>query len=190
MKFLVTGGAGFLGINLIRYLKERGHDVVSIDIADFNYPDVKDKITVINGDIRDKQIVHVATMEVDVVIHTAAALPLYKAEDIFSTDIEGTRNLLEASKENKVQRFIHISSTAVYGIPNHHPLYEDDKLDGVGPYGKAKIAAEEECLNYRRTMCVPIIRPKSFVGPERLGVFALKISAMQFTYVPLSIKTK
>ncbi len=174
MKFLVTGGAGFLGINLIRYLKSRGHKIVSLDIADFNYADMKDKITVINGDIRDKQIVHVATMDVDVVIHTAAALPLYKPEDIFSTDIQGTRNLLEASKENKVQRFIHISSTAVYGIPDHHPLYEDDKLDGVGPYGKSKIAAEEECLKYRRTgMCVPIIRPKSFVGPERLGVFAL-----------------
>jgi len=173
MKILVTGGAGFLGINLVRYLKERGHDVVSLDIAEFNYQDMKDKITVINGDIRDKQIVHLSTMEVDIVIHTAAALPLYKAEDIFSTDIEGTKNLLEASKENKVQRFIHISSTAVYGIPDHHPLYENDKLDGVGPYGKSKIAAEEECLKYRRTMCVPIIRPKSFVGPERLGVFAL-----------------
>ncbi len=173
MKFLVTGGAGFLGINLVRYLIERGHDVVSLDIAEFDYPDIKDKITVINGDIRDKQIVHVATMNVDVVIHTAAALPLYKVEDIYSTDIEGTKNLLEASKENKVQRFIHISSTAVYGIPDHHPLYENDKLDGVGAYGKAKIAAEEECLKYRRTMCVPIIRPKSFVGPERLGVFAL-----------------
>ena len=51
MKFLVTGGAGFLGINLVRYLIERGHDVVSLDIAEFAYPDIKDKITVINGDI-------------------------------------------------------------------------------------------------------------------------------------------
>ena len=174
MKFLVTGGSGFLGINIVRYLVNKGHEVASLDVADFDYPDMKDKIKIINGDIRDKQIVHLAAMDIDVVIHTAAALPLYKPEDIFSTDIQGTRNLLEASKENKVGRFIHISSTAVYGIPDHHPLYEDDKLDGVGPYGKAKIAAEEECSNYRRMgMCVPIIRPKSFVGPERLGVFAL-----------------
>lgn len=174
MKFLVTGGAGFLGINLVRYLVERGQEVVSLDVAGFDYPDMKDKIKVITGDVRDKQIDHIATMDIDVVIHTAAALPLYKPEDIFSTDIEGTKNLLEAAKENRVQRFIHISSTAVYGIPDHHPLFEDDKLDGVGPYGKAKIAAEEECLKYRRmNMCVPVIRPKSFVGPERLGVFAL-----------------
>ena len=75
---------------------------------------------------------------------------------------------------NKVKRFIHISSTAVYGIPDHHPLIEEDRLDGVGPYGIAKIAAEEVCLEYRaKGMIVPIIRPKSFVGPERLGVFAL-----------------
>ncbi len=67
-----------------------------------------------------------------------------------------------------------ISSTAVYGIPDHHPLLEDDELVGVGPYGRAKIAAETECLQFRaKGLCVPIIRPKSFVGPERLGVFAL-----------------
>jgi nucleoside-diphosphate-sugar epimerase len=69
---------------------------------------------------------------------------------------------------------IHISSTAVYGIPDHHPLYETDKLNGVGEYGKAKIAAEKICEEYRMNgMVVPILRPKSFIGPERLGVFAL-----------------
>jgi nucleoside-diphosphate-sugar epimerase len=82
--------------------------------------------------------------------------------------------MIEAAEKFKVQRFVHISSTAVYGIPDHHPLFETDKLDGVGPYGKAKIQAEEECLNFRKKgMCVPIIRPKSFIGPERLGVFDL-----------------
>src|SRR3989338_5391186 len=112
--------------------------------------------------------------DVDIVVHTAAALPLYKKEDIFSTDIKGTRNVLQAAFDNKVKRVIHISSTAVYGIPNHHPLYETDKLEGVGPYGKAKILAERVCEDYRQKgMCVPILRPKSFIGPERLGVFAI-----------------
>jgi nucleoside-diphosphate-sugar epimerase len=69
---------------------------------------------------------------------------------------------------------IHVSSTAVYGIPDHHPLYEDDKLEGVGPYGECKVKAEEICKEFRaKGLCVPIVRPKSFVGPERLGVFAL-----------------
>ncbi len=174
MKFLITGGAGFLGINLARYVHLHGHEIFSLDIVPFDYPDMNDKITIITGDIRDKELVNKSLAGIDIVIHTAAALPLYKPEDIFSTDVTGTRNLLESAEKNKVKRFIHISSTAVYGIPDHHPLYEDDKLDGVGAYGKAKIAAEEECLKYRaKGMCVPVIRPKSFIGPERLGVFDL-----------------
>jgi nucleoside-diphosphate-sugar epimerase len=69
---------------------------------------------------------------------------------------------------------VHVSSTAVYGIPDHHPLREEDPLHGVGPYGEAKVEAEALCVGYRaKGLCVPILRPKSFVGPERLGVFAL-----------------
>ncbi|KAB8144053.1 NAD-dependent epimerase/dehydratase family protein [Chloroflexia bacterium SDU3-3] len=171
--FMITGGSGFLGINMARYLLERGHKVVILDIADFDYPEL-DKVTFVKGDIRDRAAVDQATKGADIVIHTAAALPLYKAEDIFSTDIDGTRNVLQSALDNKVDRMIQVSSTAVYGIPDHHPLLEDDRLDGVGPYGIAKVQAEEVCKQYRsKGLCVPIVRPKSFVGPERLGVFAL-----------------
>ncbi len=174
MKILVTGGSGFLGINLIRYLVKRNHLVVSLDIADFDYSDMRDKIKIIRGDIRNYVIVEAAMNEIDVVVHTAAALPLYTPEVIYSTDVKGTRVLLHEAYMKKIERFVHISSTAVYGIPDHHPLYETDKLDGVGPYGKAKIEAENVCLEFRKKgMCIPIIRPKSFIGPERLGVFAL-----------------
>lgn len=171
--FLITGGSGFLGINLIRYLLKKGEKVVSLDLAPFDYPE-KNKITAIVGDIRDKKTVDKAMQGVDVVVHCAAALPLYKKEDIYSTDIDGSKNVIEAAYKHKVDRFIHISSTAVYGIPDHHPLYEDDQLVGVGPYGESKIKTEKVCAEYRKKgMCVSIIRPKSFVGPERLGVFAL-----------------
>lgn len=173
-RVLITGGAGFLGINLVRYLLERNYIVRSLDFAEFEYADCKDKIEIIKGDIRDKGAVSKSMEEVDIVVHTAAALPLYSEEDIFTTDIDGTRLLLTEAFSRNVKRFIHISSTAVYGIPDHHPLYENDKLDGVGPYGKAKIAAEEECFKFRdQGKCVPVLRPKSFIGPERLGVFAL-----------------
>ncbi|MCX6175591.1 MAG: NAD(P)-dependent oxidoreductase [Ignavibacteriales bacterium] len=174
MKILVTGGAGFLGINLIRFLLQKNYEIVSLDISDFDYPDVKNKIKIIKGDIRNKVTVESALQNVDIVIHTAAALPLYSPEEIYTTDVQGTHTLLHEAFMKNVKRFIHVSSTAVYGIPNHHPLYENDKLDGVGPYGKAKIEAENLCLEFRKkNMCVPILRPKSFIGPERLGVFAL-----------------
>lgn len=172
-KYFITGGAGFLGINLVRYLLAKKHKCVSYDIAEFDYPEQK-KVTIYTGDIRDFETLKKAMKGADVVIHTAAALPLYSEEDIMSTDVDGTRNVLEAALQNKISRVVHVSSTAVYGIPDHHPLVEDDRLDGVGPYGKAKILAEEECLKYReKGLVVPIIRPKSFIGPERLGVFAL-----------------
>ena len=173
MKFLITGGAGFLGINLCRYLKKRGHSVRSLDIADFDYPD-KARYDVIKGDIRDRTAVRKAMKGIDVVVHAAAALPLYSKEEIYSTDVIGSQIVIEEAYRAKVKRFIQISSTAVYGIPNHHPLYENDALIGVGPYGEAKIEAEKVCESFRKKgMCVSILRPKSFVGPERLGVFAI-----------------
>lgn len=170
---LITGGAGFLGINLTRYLLARGHRVVSLDVAPFDYPE-RDRITIFEGDIRDPSAVARAMAGVDIVVHTAAALPLYSPEDIYSTDIDGLRNVLQAAFDAQAERLVHISSTAVYGIPDHHPLAEEDRLDGVGPYGEAKVEAEEICQEFReRGLCVPVIRPKSFIGPERLGVFAL-----------------
>jgi nucleoside-diphosphate-sugar epimerase len=172
-RYLITGGAGFLGINLVRYLLAQGHEVVSQDIADFEYPE-RDRVTVHTTDIRDRAAVDRAMEGVNIVVHCAAALPLYKKADIFTTDVLGTRNVLESALQHGVDRVIQISSTAVYGIPDHHPLFEDDHLDGVGSYGRAKIKAERVCMDYRKKgLCVPIIRPKSFVGPERLGVFAL-----------------
>lgn len=172
---MVTGGAGFLGINLVRYLLARGHRVTSLDLVPFDYEDCRDKIREVQGDIRDIAAVREALAGAQIVVHCAAALPLYSPEDIRSTDLDGTRNVLEASHEAECERVVHVSSTAVYGIPDHHPLLEDDPLHGVGPYGQAKVDAEAVCLDYRKRhgMCIPIIRPKTFIGPERLGVFAL-----------------
>jgi len=178
-KYFITGGAGFLGINLIRYLLEKGHSAVSYDFEDdFNYPEKEDeRVTVYctkKSDIRDLAYMTKAMAGSDIVIHCAAALPLYSPDDIKTTDIDGSRNVLIAAQKNDIKRVIQISSTAVYGIPDHHPLVEDDKLIGVGPYGIAKIEAEKVCEEFRgKNMIVPILRPKSFIGPERLGAFAL-----------------
>ena len=171
--FLVTGGAGFLGINLIRHLLGRGHRVRSYDIAPFTYPEA-DRISVLQGDIRDPDLHDRAFDDIDVVVHCAAALPLADRAEIMSTNVDGTRQMLAAAQARGIGRFIHISSTAVYGIPDHHPLLESDPMQGVGPYGASKVEAELVCADYRRNgMVLPILRPKSFVGPERLGVFEL-----------------
>lgn len=171
--YFVTGGSGFLGINLIRLLLGKGDQVVSFDLEPFDYPE-KDRIKSVVGDVRDLAALEKAMAGVDVVIHCAAALPLYSREDIISTEVEGTKNVLEAAMRSGVKRVVHISSTAVYGVPDHHPIVEADPMIGVGDYGQAKIDAEKACADYRnKGLCITVIRPKSFIGPERLGVFAL-----------------
>jgi len=172
-RFLITGGAGFLGINLCRHLLARGERVRTLDIAPFSYPE-RNRVEVIDGDIRDADCVAQAMQDIDIVVHCAAALPLAPAHDILSTAVLGTRLLLESAVANRVRRFIFTSSTAVYGIPDHHPLVETDPLRGVGPYGESKIQAEALCRSGKwDAVCVSILRPKSFVGPERLGAFEL-----------------
>ena len=82
----------------------------------------------IKGDIRDKSLLDRA-MEARLRRPHRRRPPLYSPEDIYTTDVEGTRNVLEAAAA-RVKRVVHVSSTAVYGIPDHHPLYETDKLEG------------------------------------------------------------
>lgn len=176
MKVLVTGGSGFLGINLIRSLRAKGVEEIRVlDIADFDYPEKNEswlKFTL--GDVRDVAAVEKVTEGCDVVVHCAAALPLYSEEDIITTEVDGCKNVLNAARKFHLDRMIQISSTAVYGVPKKHPIVETDPLIGVGPYGQAKIDAENYCREaIKEGFCVSIIRPKSFVGPERLGVFAL-----------------
>jgi nucleoside-diphosphate-sugar epimerase len=171
--YLITGGSGFLGINLCRYLMRGGQRVRVLDLASFNYPE-RGSVEAIVGDVRDQDTVTRAVAGVDVVVHAAAALPLSRRADILSTEVDGTRVVLEAAFSHGTRRVVFVSSTAVYGVPNRVPLLEGDALDGVGDYGEAKILAENHCLRFRAAgHCVPMLRPKSFVGPERLGVFEL-----------------
>ncbi len=172
-RFLITGGAGFLGINLIRRLLAQGHAVRSYDIAPFAYAEA-DRIDIVHGDIRNPDLHNAAFDGVDTVVHCAAALPLADDAEIMSTNVDGTRLMLEQAMQRGIGRFVHISSTAVYGIPDHHPLLETDPMQGVGPYGESKVQAEGLCEAFRRQgLVVPVLRPKSFVGPERLGAFEL-----------------
>src|SRR5258706_5497889 len=137
MAWLVPGGAGFLGINFVRHALKRGDEVTSLDREPFDYPE-RDRITEVRGDIRNRNDVARAVAGCDVVVHAAAALPLYPPNEIHTIDVDGTRTVLAAAGARRV---VHISSTAVYGVPDHHPLVESDRMHGVGPYGIAKVEA-------------------------------------------------
>ena len=108
-------------------------------------------------------------------VHAAAALPIQASrESIRSVNVGGTATLLAAASEAGVRRHVLVSSTAVYGMPKVHPIYEDSPLVGVGWYGESKIEAEEVTRDFgRRGLEFAIVRPKTFVGPERLGVFEI-----------------
>ncbi len=174
----LTGGAGFLGFHVVNHFHGKNPDepFVLLDIADYiesDYPEGTEFLTV---DVRDRDGLRAALegRELSCLIHAAAALPLWKPADIFSTNVEGTRNVLSVAQELGIPRVIYISSTAVYGVPDVHPLYEDHPMVGVGPYGESKVQAEQVCLEFREAgMVLPIIRPKTFIGTGRLGVFQI-----------------
>ncbi|HWR81993.1 MAG TPA: NAD(P)-dependent oxidoreductase [Candidatus Deferrimicrobium sp.] len=176
-RVLVTGGAGYLGYHLAQSLPGRGVAFLALnDIAPFVKEEYPGDALLAMVDVRDPDgmfhLIH--DNEIDTIIHCAAALPLWPKTEIYSTNISGLRTTLQQAKRGNVERVIFISSTAVYGVPDKHPLFESDPLIGVGPYGESKIAGEKICEEFRRDgMCVPVIRPKTFIGTARLGVFQI-----------------
>jgi nucleoside-diphosphate-sugar epimerase len=136
---------------LANYFHQKGNQLILADINDYpkgEYPNTDCQL--IKADVRNSQAMDKLTKGVDFVIHGAAALPLSKKEEIFSTNIKGTRTVLQASLKNKVKIFVHISSTAVYGVPIKHPILETDPLVGVGPYGKARYRLRQNVVNTER----------------------------------------
>jgi nucleoside-diphosphate-sugar epimerase len=173
MVWAISGGAGFLGLHLARRLLAGGHEVRSLDLVPLDELDLG--VEELRGDIRDPAACRELVDGARILVHAAAALPIRGSRDaIRSVNVEGTLTLLAAAAEAKVRRVVLVSSTAVYGVPDKHPIEEDDPLIGVGHYGESKIEAEELCRAFmRRGLDCVILRPKTFIGPERLGVFEI-----------------
>jgi nucleoside-diphosphate-sugar epimerase len=175
MQWAISGGAGFLGLHLARRLLADGQEVRTLDLAPLDDSELEGAVEQLRGDVRDPAAVARLCAGADVLVHAAAALPIQASrEAIRSANVDGTAATLAAALEARVGRTIVVSSTAVYGIPKHHPLREDSPLVGVGHYGESKIEAERVARRAgRRGLPVVILRPKTFIGPERLGVFEI-----------------
>ncbi len=179
-KVLITGGTGFLGVHLARKFLKDGFTVTLFDIAPLDAKDLIGKVSEILGDVRDIKMVEKAFKNQDYIVHAAATLPIQNSRSlIFDTNVKGTKNVLQASLKNKIKRFIYISSTAVYGVPKYLPEMEDTPLNPIGDYGESKVAGENLCKEYmKKGLAINILRPKTFLGPERLGVFELWFEAI------------
>ncbi len=151
--YLVTGGGGFIGSNLVRALLDAGHAVRVLD--DFstgkreNLTDIQDHIDLIEGDIRDLAICQSSCADMDVVLHQAAlgSVPRSVEDPITSNEVnvDGTVNMLWAAKGAKVRRFVFAASSAAYGESDVLPKREDMLPAPISPYGVTKVTCEQYC---------------------------------------------
>jgi len=179
-RILVTGGAGFISSNMIRYLlQETDHEVVTMDALTYagnlaNLADVLEhgRLRFIHGDIRDLADVTSALEGVDVIVNAAAESHVSKSieqggGEFVTTNVVGTQVLLDAIRERPVERFILISSSEVYGTAESDPMTEEHPLNPRSPYAGTKAGGDRLAYSYWCTYGLPItiIRPFNNYGP-------------------------
>ncbi|WP_285906077.1 NAD-dependent 4,6-dehydratase LegB [Pseudodesulfovibrio pelocollis] len=181
-KILVTGADGFIGSHLVERLVTAGHSVRAL--AHYNHcnawgwldtlrPDILSATEVVTGDIRDCGSVREMMKGIDVVFHLAALIAIpysYSSpESYVQTNIMGTLNLLQAARHQGVDRFVHTSTSEVYGSAQFVPITEEHPLQGQSPYSATKIGADQMALSYYRSFEVPVavLRPFNTYGPRQ-----------------------
>jgi dTDP-glucose 4,6-dehydratase len=172
MRILVTGGAGFIGCNFIRYSlkKHPDNEYVVMDKLTYagrleNLEDVKDDIKFIRGDISKKRDVETSVRGCDAIINFAAETHVDRsirdAEIFLKTDIIGTFNLLEAVRSNDIEKFLQISTDEVYGSIKKGSFKENDPLNPASPYSASKASADLLCIAYYKTYKTPVMIARS-----------------------------
>jgi UDP-glucose 4-epimerase len=176
LKILVTGGAGFIGSNLVDELAKE-NDVVIID--DFSsgereniaHHEGKKNVNIVTGDVRDQNLLFHLTKGIDIVYHLAVRClreSIKNPEVTHEVNATGTLNLLKVSLENVVKRFIYISSSEVYGTARHVPMDEMHPCEPITVYGASKLSGELYTLAYQKTYGLDsiVVRPFNTYGPR------------------------
>jgi UDP-glucose 4-epimerase len=174
---LVTGGAGFIGSHLVELLMRKGFSVIVLDnLSTGRLENIREHLNdpqfrFVRGDILDRQSVEGAMGGVQAVFHLAAitSVPysVKHPEITRQVNVEGTRNLLEACLRGGAERFIFVSSCAVYGEPEYLPVDEGHPTRPVSPYAESKLEAENLCREFqeRYGLRTTVIRPFNVYGP-------------------------
>ena len=203
MRCLITGGGGFIGSHLCEKLIQTGHRVTVIDNflvgKKSNLSCVKNKIKIINQDIRNFEKIKKSFKNIDAVFHLAALADIIPSienpDDYYSTNVTGTYNVLKASINNKVKRFIYSASSSCYGIPNEFPTKETSEISPQYPYALSKRLGEELVIHFANiyNLNATSLRLFNVYGPRArtsgnygavFGVFlAQKIARKPFTIV-------
>jgi UDP-glucose 4-epimerase len=177
VRTLVTGGAGFIGSNLVRALLARGDDVRVLDNFSSgnraNLAGLEHEVELVEGDLRSYERVHAAVRGVEVVYHQGAlpSVPRSVQDPLTTTavNVEGTLNVLLAARDEAVRRVVNASSSSVYGNAGELPRTETQLPDPISPYAVAKLAAERFCTSFSRVYSMEVVSLRYFnvFGPRQ-----------------------
>lgn len=176
-KYLITGGAGFIGSNIARHLLSEKQHVVVLDNFSTgrreNIEDIKSDIELIEGDICDIEAVKISVRKVDYILHQAAlpSVPRSISDPVGSNyaNVNGTINLLTAAKERGIRRFVYASSSSVYGDSKELPKHEEMTPNPLSPYAVSKLAAEYYCKVFHKIYGLETVALRYFnvFGPHQ-----------------------
>lgn len=156
MKFLITGGAGFIGSHIAEKLleKDEGKVIVFDNLSVGLKKNIPNGCLFVKGDIRDKEKLKKAMANVDIIFHNAACVTIRgsfeKFQEVVGVNCQGTLNVLEMAVKQKVKKIIFASSMAVYGEPKYLPINEEHPLNPVSPYGLSKVMGELYCQIFEK----------------------------------------
>ena len=155
MRYIVTGGAGFIGNNIVKKLVARGDDVTVIDNLNTgkeeNLKSVIDKITFLKDSILNMELLEKQSQNIDGIFHQAALASVQdsfsKPDEYHDVNVNGTENILKLAKKNDF-RVVYASSSSVYGNPERIPIKESDKKNPINPYAETKLKKEQLAIKY------------------------------------------